>query len=212
MQHPSHELLVARKGLTTERMVGYGLAGLVNIGLIFMLIDGLAMHYIKKAPPELKAQVIEQSKPQPEVQLPKPTMIKPPEDTIAPPQVVVQQPVPQNTITQKVAPAAPVAPQQQAVAPTKASGITSTHTTPPYPPDAKRNNQQGTVTLHILISAQGEVTSASVSQSSGVPSLDQAAVEWVEKHWKYKPASQNGTAVASASDAKVVFDLKNATD
>jgi|SRR5579871_492546 len=210
MRHPHHELLVARRPMTSQRLMGYGLAGLVNLGLVWMLIDGLALHYIKKPPPELKATVIEQPQQQPEMQLPKPTMIKPPEDTIAPPQIIVQQPVPQNTIQQKVAPVAPAAPVQQAVAPTRASGISSTHTTPPYPPDAKRNGQEGTVVLHILISAQGEVTSATVSKSSGVPELDQAAVDWVVKHWKYKPASENGTAVASASDAQVVFNLKNA--
>src|SRR5579871_4233736 len=188
MRHPHHELLVARRPMTSQRLMGYGLAGLVNLGLVWMLIDGLALHYIKKPPPELKATVIEQPQQQPEV----------------------QQPVPQNTIQQKVAPVAPAAPVQQAVAPTRASGISSTHTTPPYPPDAKRNGQEGTVVLHILISAQGEVTSATVSKSSGVPELDQAAVDWVVKHWKYKPASENGTAVASASDAQVVFNLKNA--
>ena len=65
--------------------------------------------------------------------------------------------------------------------------------------------------LHINISAQGDVTTATVSKSSGVPELDQTAVDWVIKHWKYKPATNNGTAVASTSDAQVVFNLKNAS-
>ena len=82
MQHPHHELLVARKGMTPQRLTGYALAGIVNLALVWMLIDGLAMHYIQKAPAELKATVIEQPQQQPEVQLPKPTLIKPPDDTI----------------------------------------------------------------------------------------------------------------------------------
>lgn len=207
MRHPMHQAqaVVARREMTPQRLAGYALAGVVNLGLVFMLIEGLAMHYIRHEPPELKATVIEQAPQQPEVQLPKPTLIKPPDDSIAPPQIVVQQPVPQ-TIAQKVAPPVPT----QAVAPTRATGVSSTHSTPPYPPDAKKAGQQGTVVLHILISAQGDVTSATVSKSSGVPILDQTAVSWVIAHWKYKPASQNGIAMASASDAQVVFNLKDA--
>ena len=206
MQHPTHDILAlnAKRGLSRERIIGYALAGLVNLGLIAVLIEGLAVHYLKHEAAEIKAQIIEPTKPEQTVNIPKPTLIVP-KDTIAPPEVVVQTPQPQTTIQQRVAPSS--APSASA---TRANGITSTHTTPPYPPNAKKNEQQGTVVLHIMISAQGDVTSATVSRSSGVPELDQTAVDWVTKHWKYKPATDNGTAVASASDAQVVFNLKNA--
>jgi protein TonB len=204
MDHPAHQLLRARKELTKQRLTSYVLAGVINLGLIWMLIDGLAMHLIRHEPPELKAQIIEPTKPEQTVNIPKPTMIVP-KDTVAPPEIVVQQPQPQQTIQTKVAPAAPAA------APTRANGINDTHTTPPYPPSAKKNGQEGVVLLHIMVSAQGDVTGATVSRSSGVPELDQTAVDWVIKHWKYKPATNNGVAVASASDARVVFSLKNAS-
>ena len=206
MQHPTHDILTTKRELTRERVLGYALAGVVNIGIVAVLIEGLAVHYLRQQPPELKAQVIEPQKPEQQVIIPKPTMIVP-KDTVTPPEVVVQQPQPQNTIQQKVAPAAP---STAAAPPTRANGITSTHTTPPYQPGAKKDGKQGTVLLHILIDAQGDVTSATVQQSSGTPELDQTAVDWVVKHWKYKPATNNGTAVASASDAQVVFNLKNA--
>jgi len=54
------------------------------------------------------------------------------------------------------------------------------------------------------------VTAAQVTNSSGVAELDQTAVDWVVAHWKYRPAMQNGLAVASTADAEVVFNLKNA--
>jgi protein TonB len=201
MEHPAHLILSKRRELTKQRLTSYVLAGLVNLGLIWILIDGLAMHFIRHEPPELTAQVIVPAKPETTVAIPKPTLIVP-KDTVAPPEIVVQQP--QQTIQTRSA-AASSAPA------TRANGINSTHTTPPYPPDAKKNGQEGTVLLHIMISAQGEVTGATVSQSSGVAELDQTAVDWVIKHWKYKPATDNGVAVASASDARVVFSLKNAS-
>jgi len=206
MQHPTHDILTAKKPWTRQRLAGYALAALVNLAFIWMLIEGLAVHYIKHEVAELKAQVIAPTKPETQVAIPKPTLIVP-KDTIRPPEVVVQTPQPQSTITTKMAPASP----STSAAQSRASGITSTHTTPPYPPGAKKDEKQGTVVLHINISAQGDVTTATVSKSSGVPELDQTAVDWVIKHWKYKPATNNGTAVASTSDAQVVFNLKNAS-
>jgi protein TonB len=210
MHYPEHQLLSAmarsRKELTKERLIGYVLAGVVNLGLIAGLIDGLAVHYLKHQPAELKVAVIQPQKQVETQPIPKPTMVTP-KDTIAPPQIEVQTPTP-NTIQQKVAPAAP----SQAAAPTRANGITSTHTTPPYPPGAKSAGKEGKVILHIMISATGDVTSATVTKSSGVPELDQTAVSWVIAHWKYKPATDNGTAVASQSDAQVVFSLKNMSE
>ena len=202
MEHPTHDILTLsnRRGLTRQRMVGYALAGLVNLGLIAVLIEGLAVHYMRHEAQELKAQVIQPTKPETVVNIPKPTLIVP-KDVVAPPEIVVQQP--QQTIQTKsfAASSAPA---------TRANGINSTHTTPPYPPNAKKNGQEGAVLLHIMISAQGDVTNATVSRSSGVPELDQTAVAWVVTHWKYKPATDNGVAVASASDARVVFSLKSA--
>jgi TonB family protein len=65
------------------------------------------------------------------------------------------------------------------------------------------------VQLHVSISATGAVTAAAVTRSSGFPDLDQSAVNWVIAHWKYKPAVQGGVAVASATNAALVFDLKH---
>jgi protein TonB len=203
MEHPTHDILMVsnRRGLTKQRMLGYALSGLVNLGLIAVLIEGLAVHYLRHETEELKAQVIQQAQPEKAVDIPKPTLIVP-KDVVAPPEIVVQQP--QQTIQTRtaVASSAPAS---------RANGINSTHTTPPYPPNARRNGQEGAVVLHIMISAQGDVTSATVSRTSGVPELDQTAVNWVIGHWKYRPATDNGVAVVSASDARVVFSLKNAS-
>jgi protein TonB len=203
MQHPDHEILSrAQPAISRQRAIGLGLVALLHVLFVWALIEGLATRIVTAIPQELKAQVIAPAKdetqpPQP----PQPTMVVP-KDSIAPPEIEVQS-TPTAAIQQPMAPA-PSAPS------TRANGIASTHTTPPYPGDAKEKGHQGIVILHIMISASGDVTSATVTTSSGFPELDQQAVSWVSSHWKYKPALENGVAVASASDAKVVFDLKNA--
>jgi len=204
MEHPTPEILTAKPAMSRQRAIGLGLVGLLHVVFIYALATGLAQKIMINVPHELKAQVIApQEKPNEATKPPPPTMVVP-KDSIAPPEIKVET-TQQQAIQQPMAPAAP-----SSAPSTRANGITSTHTTPPYPPDAKDKGHQGTVTLHITISAQGEVTNATVTKSSGFPELDQEAVSWVTAHWKYKPAVENGTAVASASDAQVQFDLKNA--
>ncbi len=45
-----------------------------------------------------------------------------------------------------------------------------------YPARAKRRKQQGTATLRLTIAASGQITAATISQSSGKTALDQAAL------------------------------------
>ena len=90
-----------------------------------------------------------------------------------------------------------------------AVGILSTHTVPPYPPVALRMDAEGKVTLRLSVSAEGRVTRADIVSSSGREDLDQAAQTWITAHWIYKPAQDNGVAVASQVLAVVTFSLSN---
>jgi len=90
-----------------------------------------------------------------------------------------------------------------------AVGILSTHTVPPYPPIARRLGEEGKVTLRLTVSAEGRVTRADIVTSSGRDELDQTAQAWILAHWAYKPALDNGVAVASQVMAVVTFSLAN---
>ena len=90
-----------------------------------------------------------------------------------------------------------------------ATGVLSTHTVPPYPPIARRIGAEGTVTLRLMVSAEGRVTQAEVVTSSGQGDLDQAARQWILAHWAYKPALENGVPVASHVLAAVTFSLSS---
>jgi len=89
-----------------------------------------------------------------------------------------------------------------------ARAIIATHTTPDYPPLARRLGQQGTLRLKLVVSEQGNVSEAVVVNSSGFPYLDNAAIEWVKQHWRYEPAKQGTRAVRAEVPAVVTFKLQ----
>ena len=90
-----------------------------------------------------------------------------------------------------------------------AVGVAATHTTPPYPPIARRIGAEGKVTLRLTVTPEGRVSRADVVTSSGRDELDQAAQQWILAHWMYKPALANGVAVSSKALATVTFSLTN---
>jgi TonB family protein len=89
-------------------------------------------------------------------------------------------------------------------------GIADTHTTPPYPMSSLRLGEQGTVRLLLMVSADGTVLTATVEHSSGSFVLDQAAVDWVRKHWRYHPLVRNGEAASATTETDIRFDIRNA--
>ena len=213
MNRPLHAISESRPGqMSPERIVSIGFVVALHVALLYALITGLAQRIALQLPHELTAVVIpvqqqETQPPPPQAQLQKPTLPQ-----ITPPDIQVQQQqtTPAITVQTTPQPVAPTAPVNPSPVSTTASGIMNTHTIPPYPEMERRMGREGTVTLRIQIDTTGNVTDAQVEQSSGDQALDQAAVDWVKAHWKYKPAIQNGTAVAATAEAAVKFNLKNA--
>jgi periplasmic protein TonB len=76
---------------------------------------------------------------------------------------------------------------------------------PIYPKDAEKRRQQGEVVLVIHVAETGVATSADVLRSSGVPSLDQAALDAVRK-WHFRPALREGRAVPFDMPFRFIFD------
>lgn len=77
---------------------------------------------------------------------------------------------------------------------------------PSYPSDALRNNETGTVLVRIAVGADGEPTDVTLAKRSGSRSLDRAALKAARK-WRFRPAQQNGIAVASAVEVPMAFKL-----
>jgi periplasmic protein TonB len=68
---------------------------------------------------------------------------------------------------------------------------------PAYPVIARRRAEQGTVTVSVLVGADGSVERAEVADSSGFDTLDAAALETVRSRWRFVPARHGGIAVES---------------
>ncbi len=192
----------------------YGIVFVValHILLIYGLATGLAARYAKFVPAVLEAHIVQEhpkppppKPPPPEVKLQKP----PPMSTIPPPDIDIKAPPPQRAITAVEAPPTPPAPPAP-IANTPVESVGSTHTIPPYPPLARRLNHEGSVLLKISIAASGAVTDVQVVKSSGYHELDEAARDWVKSHWRYRPATRAGHPVASTTQARVRFNLREA--
>ena len=78
---------------------------------------------------------------------------------------------------------------------------------PRYPAVARRNGEQGTVTLKVLVTREGLPASVSVETTSGSASLDQAAADAV-KGWRFAPARQGAQAVEAWVLVPIVFKLE----
>jgi protein TonB len=199
------------------KIVSIAVVGLLHAALIAALVSGLATRIVLSVPSVLHASVLDQPKPE-LTPPPPPPLAQPTPPSVPLPEIMIRTAEPQHTITLAVAPPHPVpfvAPQPVPVAPpasppTGATAIGSTHTTPPYPEVSRRLGEHGLVRVAISIDASGAIQDVRVAASSGSDRLDQAAVDWVKSHWRYHPATRNGSPVASTSLAEIVFDLRNA--
>jgi TonB family protein len=81
---------------------------------------------------------------------------------------------------------------------------------PVYPAIARRRDQQGTVTIRVLVGNDGSVERAEIAESSGFDALDDAALETVRRRWRFVPARRGGTPVESWVLAPIRFALTEA--
>jgi len=200
-----HAIAVARpKGMTPQRTTGLVFAGLLQVALIWALVEGLNIKVWPQTDIRTSVEIIrEKIKPLPPPPV-LPNFSHPTVETPVKPTFEVEDEGQTNTrITPVVGPVTPAF-DRMAIA------IGDTHTTPPYPPLALRLGEEGNVRLHLIISPQGFVTDAEVIGSSGYDDLDLAARNWIMAHWRYRPAMRGGAAAGSESDVLVRFDLKNA--
>jgi len=78
---------------------------------------------------------------------------------------------------------------------------------PLYPEYARKKGWNGLVLLRVQISAQGQVETITLLQSSGYNLLDQAAMSAVGQ-WRFFPKKVGGQATPSVAEIPVKFSLK----
>jgi protein TonB len=67
---------------------------------------------------------------------------------------------------------------------------------------------QGSVTLSLQVSEQGDISDTIVEKSSGYAALDQAAARYARQHWKFQPGTRNGMPTGDWKRVMVVFNLQ----
>lgn len=79
---------------------------------------------------------------------------------------------------------------------------------PNYPSEALQAHEEGWVMLSFVISPTGGIEEPMVEDSSGVESLERAALRAVRK-WRFSPAMRNGVPVEqSMTKTRIVFQLE----
>lgn len=77
---------------------------------------------------------------------------------------------------------------------------------PTYPPSARRAGREGRTALTVVVGANGACMDVEIAESSGTPSLDEAAAAAVRR-WRFTPALRAGRAVEATIRVPVVFRL-----
>ncbi|KAF0134975.1 MAG: TonB family protein [Candidatus Saganbacteria bacterium] len=78
---------------------------------------------------------------------------------------------------------------------------------PEYPISALEKGIEGVAYIQAAIGLNGGVEKVEVKNSSGNATLDDAALNAIS-HWRFSPASQNGSALSSWFEIPVRFQIK----
>jgi len=206
MERPSHIHFDSHH--ISHRLPLIGLALALQAGALWLFIHGLAIVHVTLPRGPITFTPFDEP-PQPREPPPEPRLqpvpIAQPPNPLSGIKIEPTEGRPIVTATLPAEPV-PVAPMPAGVT-RAAMGVLATHTTPPYPPIARRIGAEGKVTLRLTVTAEGRVTQADVVTSSGRDDLDQTAQQWIVAHWIYKPAQANGVAVTSKALATVTFTL-----
>lgn len=191
------------------------LVGGIHLALIWALMSGLGLHVLRLEPPSTTVRMIDSEAAPPEkftppqVSLAEPvmrTVVPPSDDLVIPdlPPPATADPLPPSFGT---GPQVVASPPEHIVS---GAAVDPRHplTQPAYPMSAIRNNEEGALSLSILIGIDGRVREAKVVQSSGSAKLDQAAINEAKTKWHLKPATRDGVPFEEWLTLRVVFRLE----
>jgi protein TonB len=181
----------------------------------------LATRFIETIKAPVETKIIEEVKktppPPPDPTPPPPKLAAPPPPFIPPPEVPVNQPV-QNPIQQTTSVAPPAEKFKPAEPPKKTDlppgpayqpepGFADLNSCKPdYPRASLLAEESGSVKVTFEVSADGQLVSSAVTQSSGYKNLDRATVNALSR-CKFKPAFKDGHAIQSSFQAVYVWKL-----
>lgn len=211
---------------TRSRWIGMGIV----LGLHVAVIAALLSYQPVREALGMKPLMVEFIRPpapptpEPPKELPKPPEVKVVKKVIEPPKTLIAarteapspmtappppvEPKPPAPVEATPAPAIPAPPAPPAQPPVVSGVQYLRQPEPVYPPLARRNNEQGKVTLSVLVNVRGQPERVEISKSSGSSRLDDAARTAVLDA-RFKPYLENGQPIAVRVFVPISFSLKD---
>jgi protein TonB len=198
-----------RKEIGGNRTLAIIMVVIIQFGLGYAIVTGLAYNVIKKTVQDLKTFDVEEQPPPPEEPPPPPKDMPkvPPPPTIPPPLVRMESPPPPIQVVESPAPPVippviqappppPAPPPPRKVQSASARGdVRSIFSTDDYPASALASGAQGTAQAQLTIGPDGRVQGCNLVRSTGNGALDQATCNILRRRAKFTPArDSNGQA------------------
>jgi len=202
MSYTSHKTI-------PQRFTGLAVVAGFHLVVVYLLATGLGGKIVEHTQEILQTKVIEEVKEVEDEPPPPPPDMKEPPPFIPPPEVsIAMDAAPAaktaiSVVSNKVAPPAPV----QRVAEVKPKP-SKRNTIPPYPQASTRLGEQGVCVLQLLINEEGRVTDIRLVKSSGFKRLDDAALKYVKRAWRFTPGTKDGKPAPMWITQPVRFVLK----
>lgn len=182
----------------------------LHLAALYVLQMGLTHSFAGSTAGPIEATLIDEPIIEPREPPPPPRLRAVPVDTVPAPEIAIDLPAERGNaislavaaVPPRVIPATPTATMVPPRIDREHSNIT-----PEYPPTSKRLGEQGRVLVRVLILENGSAGEVQVVQSSGYPRLDAAAVEHVQRDWRFVPARLDGRAIATWGRFGVTFKI-----
>jgi protein TonB len=188
---------------------------LFHVLLLWALKSGFAVKFVQSITEPIKAEIINEVKPEEPPPPPPDVKMELPPVQVPPVLVDIQLPVEapptalSAPVTDRVVPPQPPAPPppRQVVA-TKAVVTYKPDTFDYYPSTSRNLGEEGKVRVRICVGTNGRVTEATVAETSGIERLDEASTR-LAKQYRFKPATEDGKPIAQCFLLPVSFSLKD---
>jgi len=194
----------ADQQMSGNKATGFIIALLINLGVGYVLVTGLAAEGFQKIvqkvttvdikkeeekkeppPPPKKAP----APPPPQITAPPPPVnVNTNVNTAPPPPPYIPPPAPPMPPAPPLAPPAPPAPRFTPKSPVPKGNPGSWATTNDYPAAAQREEREGTTRFRVSVGADGRVTECTVTGSSGSGDLDSTACAKIRARARFTPA------------------------
>ena len=214
-----------KREISGNRTLAIILVCLIQFGLGYAIITGLAYNVIKKAAQDLKTFDVEEQPPPPEEpppppkdmpKVPPPPVTPPPlvrVTTTPPPIQVVEAPTPPPIppVVAAPPPPAPPPPPHKTVSAQSAKGdLRTLFSADDYPAAAQAAGAEGTAQAQLTIGPDGRVVGCNLIRSTGNSSLDSATCNILKRRAKFTPArDSNGQPTTdTVSTPPIVWRLE----